>query len=139
MPLQDSNNWRKGRKCLFRNTVHLIFLTKYKHSVFTQEILERLKEIFIETCQQMECHLVAFQGDTHYVHLVVSIPPKIAISILVGKLKAKSSYLLTKEFPEHLKNKTQKKHLWSPSYCAISHGDNVLQSIEDFFLLDLQE
>lgn len=137
MTLNDSKNWRIGRKCIFKNNVHLIFLTKHKYNVFDLQIIERLKEIFTETCQQLGCHLINFQGDSHYVHLIVSVPPKIAISNLVGKLKGKSSYLISREFP--MKEKTKGKQLWSPSYCVLSHGDNPLQDIKRFFSLDQED
>ena len=39
--------------------------------------------------------LLEFGGEDDYVHPMVSCHPKLAISNLVGKLKGKSSYLLS--------------------------------------------
>ncbi len=89
--------WRTGRSCVFKNNVHLVFVTKYRRNVLTLEMLDRLKEIMTETCEQMDCELLEFGGEDDHIHLIVSVNPKIAIANLVGKLKGKSSYMLRKE------------------------------------------
>src|SRR5690349_19174022 len=96
--------WRTGRSCLYKNTVHLIFVTKYRRNVLNLVMLGRLQEIFIETAQQMDCELLEFGGEDDHVHLMISINPKVAIANLVGKLKGKSSYLLRNEFWDKIKN-----------------------------------
>ena len=97
--------WRTGRSCVFKNNVHLVFVTKYRRDVFTLEMLDRLKESFLETCKQMGANLIEFGGEDDYVHLLVSVPPKLAVANLVGKLKGKSAYFLRKECWPDLKKK----------------------------------
>ena len=96
------NDCRTGRHCVFENYVHLVFVKKYRKKVFTQNMLDRLKELFAETCLQMECELQEFNGEIDHVHLLVSLHPKHSISNLVGKLKGKSSYFLRREFTKEL-------------------------------------
>ena len=55
--------WRTGRSCLYKNIVHLIFVTKYRRNVLTLEMLNRLEDIYIETAQQMDCELLEFGGE----------------------------------------------------------------------------
>ena len=105
--------WRTGRYCVFRNYIHLVFVTKYRRGVFTKEILEEMKDIFLKTCDQMDCELLEFGGEDDHVHLMLTFPPKIALSNLVGKLKGKSSYMLRKKYWEQLKKKLWGNHLWS--------------------------
>ena len=124
--------WRTGRSCVFKNNIHLVFVTKYRRNVFSGEIIDRIKEIFIETCKQMNVDLIEFGGEDDHVHLLVDVPPKIAISNLVGKLKGKSAYFLRKEYYEQLKKKLWGKHLWSPSYCAVSCGGAPLSIVEKY-------
>ncbi|KAB8027058.1 IS200/IS605 family transposase, partial [Fluviispira multicolorata] len=75
-------------------------VTKYRRGVFTKEILERTKIIFKETCEQIDCELIEFNGEDDHVHILVSIPPKHSVAIVVSKLKGKSSYFIRKEFWE---------------------------------------
>src|SRR2546428_2683244 len=113
-------DFRAGRHCVFKNYVHLVFITKYRRDVLTKQMLDRLKELLAETCLQMDCQLLEFNGEDDYVHLIVAVHPKLAVSNLVGKLKGKSSYFLRQEFWPQLKEKLWGKHLWSPSYCVVS-------------------
>lgn len=97
-----------------------------------KKILSRLNEIFNETCVQMNCELLEFNGEDDHVHLLVSTPPKISVAILVGKLKGKSSYFIRKEFWNEIKIKLWGKHLWSPSYCSVTCGGAPLNIIKKY-------
>jgi len=124
--------WRTGRSCIFKNNVHLVFVTKYRRNVFTKEMLERLESIMKETAIQMECELLEFGGEDDHVHIMISVHPKLAISNLVGKLKGKSSYMLRKEYWEQIKGKLWGKHFWSPSYCVVSVGGASLEVVKKY-------
>ena len=126
--------WRTGRSCIYKNITHLVFVTKYRRDVFTSEILSRIKEIFLETCEQMEVELIEFGGEDDHVHILVNVPPKLSVANLVGKLKGKSSYLLRKEYWQHLKKKLWGNHLWSPSYCVVSCGGAPLDIVKQYVL-----
>ena len=67
--------------------VHLVFVTKYRRNVFTKQILEDLRKVFVSVCTDFEAHLVEFEGEGDHVHLLVEYPPKMAISKLVNSLK----------------------------------------------------
>ncbi|WP_158650636.1 IS200/IS605 family transposase, partial [Acinetobacter indicus] len=69
---------------------HLVFVTKYRRDVLTKDMLSSLKEIMEETCLQMDCELIEFNGEDDHIHLLVSVHPKHSVSNLVGKLKGKS-------------------------------------------------
>lgn len=124
--------WRTGRSCVYKNIVHLVFITKYRRDVFNSAILTRLEQIFKETCIQMQIELIEFGGEDDHVHLLVNIPPKLAISNVVGKLKGKSSYFLRREYWPQLKTKLWGKNLWSPSYCVVSCGGVPLEIVKQY-------
>lgn len=124
--------WRTGRSCVYKNYIHLVFVTKYRRDVLTLEMLDRLKEIYGETCKQMDCALLEFGGEHDHVHMMVDINPKVAASNLVGKLKGKSSYILRKEYWHTIKKKLWGNHFWSPSYCVVSCGGASLEVIKKY-------
>ena len=124
--------WRTGRSCVFKNFLHLVFVTKYRRGVFTKPMLERLRELFDETCNQMDVELIEFGGEDDHVHLMVCCPPKLAVSNLVGKLKGKSSYFLRQEYWSQIKGKLWGGHLWSPSYCLVSCGGSPLETVKKY-------
>ncbi len=124
--------WRTGRSCVFKNFIHLVFVTKYRRNVFTKEMLVDMKLIFSETCKQMDGNLLEFGGEDDHVHLLISCPPKTALSNIVGKLKGKSSYILRNKYWEQIKTKLWGDHLWSPSYCAVSCGGAPLEIVKKY-------
>ena len=44
---EKESDLRRGRHCVFRMHVHLVFVTKYRRNVFTKEVLDDLK-IFLK-------------------------------------------------------------------------------------------
>ncbi len=101
---------------------HLVFVTKYRHRVFTDRHLSRMEEIMRAVCADFESELVEFNGEADQVHLLVDFPPKVAVSKLVNSLKGVSSRRLRQEFPELESHYWRAKRLWSGSYFAGSVG-----------------
>ena len=132
--LNEDFEWRTGRSCVFKIFLHLVFVTKYRREALTAEMIDTLKEVFRETCEQMEGELIEFGGEHDHVHLMVSYPPKLALSNFVGKLKGKSSYVLRRKYASQLKKKLWGAHLWSPSYCAISCGGAPLDVVKQYVM-----
>jgi putative transposase len=95
-------------------------------------MLDRLKEIFIETCEQMDCELLEFGGEHDHVHMMITVHPKVAVSNLAVKLKGKSSYVLRREYWVAIKKKLWGTHFWSPSYCVVSCGGASLDIIKEY-------
>ena len=95
-------------------------------------MLSDMHIIFKETCTQMDGELIEFGGEDDHVHLLMSYPPKTALSNIVGKLKGKSSYILRKKYWEQIRTKLWGKHLWSPSYCAVSCGGAPLEIVKQY-------
>lgn len=60
--MKKEYDWRTGRSCVYKLQYHLVFVTKYRKGVFRQEQLQRLEEVFAETCEQMEGELLEFSG-----------------------------------------------------------------------------
>jgi putative transposase len=78
----------------------LVFVTKYRHPVFTDAHLSRLEDIFQAVCADFGCDLVEYNGEAEHVHLLVTYLPTVQLSRLVNSLKGVSSRRLRQEFPE---------------------------------------
>ena len=78
------SDYRIGRHCVFALHVHFVFVAKYRRLVFTKEIWEDLRTIFSAVCQNFEATLQEFDGERDDVHLLITYPPKVAISRLVN-------------------------------------------------------
>ena len=130
--MEKVNSIRTGRHCVFLLHVHLVFVTKYRRGVFTKAILDDLKEIFASVCHDFEAELVEFDGEDDHVHLLVTYPPKIAISALVNSLKGVSSRLIRKKRYPSIQKKLWGGSLWSPSYFAGSCGGAPISILRQY-------
>jgi len=130
--MEEKYVWRTGRCCVVKNYIHLVFVTKYRRNAITDKMLLRLNDLFKKTCLQMDAELLEYNGEDDHVHLLVSCPPKLAVSNLVQKLKGKSAYFLRKELGEQIKRKLWGNHFWSPSYCVVSCGGAPLEIVQKY-------
>ena len=130
--MNKSNDIRHGRHCVFNLHIHLVFVTKYRRSVFAKAVLEDLKEIFASVCQDFEAELVEFDGEKDYVHLLINYPPKVSVSRLVNSLKGVSSRLIRKKRYACIQDKLWAGALWSPSYFAASCGGAPISIIKQY-------
>lgn len=68
-----------------------------------------------------------------YVHLLISVNPKVQPSKLVNNLKTVSSRLIRKEYAEHLNQVYRGKPIfWSRSYCIISCGGAPISVLQQY-------
>lgn len=123
---------RSGRHCVFALHTHLVFVTKFRHDVFTDRHLTRLEEIMRAVCADFECELVEFNGEGQHVHLLVNFPPKVALSKLVNSLKGVSSRRMRQEFPDLARHYYQANKLWSASYFAGSVDGPPLTALHQY-------
>ena len=130
--MNKSNDIRHGRHCVFNLHIHLVFVTKYRRSVFTKAVLEDLKEIFASVCQDFEAELVEFDGEKDHVHWLINYPPKVSVSRLVNSLKGVSSRLIRKKRYACIQDKLWAGALWSPSYFAASCGGAPISIIKQY-------
>lgn len=129
--MEVSNIIRTGRHCVFNIHVHLVFVTKYRRSVFNKEMLIFMRTIFHDICLQFEAELIEFDGETDHVHLLVHYPPKVSVSKLVNALKGVSSRRLRTEFKQ-IRKYYWKGALWSLSYFAGSCGGAPITIIRKY-------
>ena len=129
--MKNSNDFRRGRHCVFKLHVHLVFVTKCPRRVLTEAGHETLRDIFTKVCQNFEAMLVDSNGEDDHVHLLVEYPPKVALSALVNSLKGVSSRRLRQQHPD-IAVRYYKGVLWSPSYFAASCGGAPLSIIRQY-------
>ncbi len=130
--MTDLANVRTGRHCVFVLHAHLVFVTKFRHKVFTDRHLTRLEQIMRAVCADFECELVEFNGENNHIHLLVNFLPKVAIAKLVNSLKGVSSRRMRQEFPDLVRHYYRANKLWSGSYFAGSVGGAPLTVLRQY-------
>ena len=87
----------------------------------------RVRELIQQTCVSLDVYIEKGHIARDHVHLLVSVPPDIAVSELVQRLKGRSSRLMLQEFGE-LRKAFWGRHLWARGYFVASTG-NVTDAI----------
>lgn len=129
---EANNDVRTGRYVVHNLHIHLVFVTKYRHGVFTEAMLDRCEEIMWEVCTDFEAELREFDGEHDHVHLLIHYPPKVALSRLVNSLKGVSSRRLRQEFEPHVRRYLWGGRFWSGSYFAASCGGAPLTVVQQY-------
>ena len=123
---------RHGRTCVFNINYHIVWSTKYRRKVLTEDIEKRLKEILIDVGKQKGFDRAEIEvGQKDHVHVFVSAIPKISISYIAKMMKGISGRLLLKEFPE-ISNRLWNGELWNHSYYVETIGNVSEEAIRKY-------
>jgi len=112
---------------------HIIWGTKYRKKILKDDISYRLRDIIRQICSTEKVDILKGAIGSDHVHLMLSIPPYLAVSRLVQDLKGESSRKLQMEFKQ-LGKVFWGQHLWAPGYFAATTGsvtDTVVKKYID--------
>ncbi|NQU37394.1 MAG: IS200/IS605 family transposase [Actinobacteria bacterium] len=120
--------YRSTNKCVYSAKYHVIWCPKYRRRVIGGRVEIRLKEIINEIVVECGGQVIQLETMPDHVHLLMEIPPTVALSGLIQKLKGRSSRRLRQEFP-HLRRLPA---LWSPSWFVSTVGGAPLEVVRRY-------
>ena len=104
---------------------HLVWGTKYRKKWLKEYVKqELLKSLYSTAKKYPTLWIESVNTDEDHVHLQIEIPPNIAISDAVQKMKARSSSHLRKKFKFIREIYLEKDGIWSVGYFVSSIGIN---------------
>ena len=124
-------NFDTNTHSVFLLQYHLIMCIKYRNKVITDEISERLKQIFEYISPKYNITLEEWNHDTDHVHILFRGQPNTEMSKFINAYKSASSRLVKKEFPQ-IKKSLWKEMFWSQSFCLISTGGVTADIIRQY-------
>ena len=114
---------------LVKNYVHITFSTKHRLPLISAEIEDELYSYIGGICKNLECYPVKIGGYYDHVHILSSLSKKVALMVLLEKVKANSSKWIK------TKSDDLKKFYWQNGYGAFSVNpyeiDKVIVYIEN--------
>ena len=84
-------DYKSTRHCVFRLTYHLVFVTKYRRPVISDEIGDFMKQEADRLCGGYGCELISAETDRDHMHLLVSMLPSSCLTTVVRSLKTQLS------------------------------------------------
>jgi putative transposase len=126
--------YRRTSHTIYDNKFHIVWITKYRKKILKDEIGFRLREIIRQICSTDKVDILKGAIGPDHIHLLLSIPPYVAVSRIVQHLKGESSRKLQMEYPQ-LKKQFWGQHLWAIGYFSATTGaiteDTVRKYIEE--------
>jgi putative transposase len=111
---------------------HIVLVPKYRRKVMSERVSALLREAFLEVCAHFDATLEEFETDEDHAHLLVTYPPKVALSVFVNALKTNSSRRVREQHWKEVTRALWGKHFWSPSYAVVSCGGAPLETIKEY-------
>lgn len=100
---------------------HIVWGTKYHKSVLKEDIGYRLREIIRQICNTEKVEILKGAIGPDHIHILLEIPPYMAVSRIVQHLKGESSRKLQMEFPQ-LGKQFWGQHMWAIGYFCATTG-----------------
>ncbi len=110
---------------------HLIMCVKYRRKVITDDISNRLKDIFIRIGTDYHITVEEWNHDVDHVHVLFRGQPHSELSKFLNAYKSASSRLIKKEFP-NIRKCLWKEMFWSKSYCLLTTGGASAETIRQY-------
>ena len=100
---------------------HVVFIPKCRRKVLYGELRRYLGEVFRALAVQKESRIEEGHLMPDHVHMMIAIPPKYAVSQVVGFIKGKSAIHLARVYGERKRNFVG-QHFWARGYFVSTVG-----------------
>jgi putative transposase len=115
----------------------VVFIPKCRRKTLCLELRQHLGEVFRKLAGQKECRIEEGHLMPDHVHMMISIPPKYAVSQVVGYIKGKSAIHLARVYGER-KRSFVGQHFWARGYYVSTVGRDE-QAIREYIKNQQQE
>ena len=100
---------------------HIVWIPKCRRKKLYGEIAKNSGKIFHELAQQRECKIVEGQVCPDHIHMLIEIPPKYAVSTVVGYIKGKSAIAIARTYLGKQQN-FNGQNFWARGYYVSTVG-----------------
>lgn len=100
---------------------HIVFIPKYRKKVMYGNIRKYLGEILHELASHRESKIEEGHLMGDHLHMCISIPPKYAVSKVVGYIKGKSAIMIAQKFGKKVRN-FKGENFWARGYFVSTVG-----------------
>ena len=100
---------------------HVVFIPKCRRRALYGQLRKHLGEVFHDLAQHKDSRIEEGHLMPDHVHMLISIPPKHAVSQVVGYIKGKSAIHVARVYGERKRNFSG-QHFWARGYFVSTVG-----------------
>ena len=100
---------------------HVVFIPKYRKKALYGNLRHHLGEVFHRLARQKESRIEEGHLQSDHVHMMITIPPKYAVSQVIGYMKGKSAIHVARVYGERKRNFVG-QHFWARGYFVSTVG-----------------
>ena len=124
-------DYRYGSHTVYKIEYHFVWVTKYRYKVLQGDVGQRVRERVRQTCEAFEMRILKGVVSKDHVHILVSVPPELAPSEMMRRIKGRTSSQLFEEFPA-LKKRYWGRHFWARGYFCATVGEVSEEMIKEY-------
>ncbi len=118
----------------YRTEYHIVWITKYRRRILNPGVRGYLAKLFPKVIRSMPgCEIVSYKVQDEHIHMVMIIPPKYAVSEVIGGVKGQTASSMRKKFGWLKKVYWKENVVWSPGYFVSTVGideEKILKYVE---------
>lgn len=103
-----------------QNVVHIVFSTKDRKKLLDREFRPKLWGYITGICANLGAYVHSVGGTEDHIHLLIQLPPVLALSKAVATIKANSSRWASEE---------GRKFAWQQGYGAFSVSASIIPDV----------
>ena len=114
--------FKKLSHVIYYHKYHIVWTPKYRYRVLEGTLKLQLDADIRMLCEWKGTEVLELSIQPDHIHLVVSVPPRVSVSTLMGTLKGKTAIKIFKSFPALKQKPYWGNHFWSRGYCSSTIG-----------------
>ena len=112
----------------YRTEYHIVWIPKYRRRILNPGVKGYLCKLFPKILRHMTgCEIVQQNIMVDHIHMVMVIPPKYAVSDVIGRIKQFTASRLREKFAWLGKVYWKERVVWSPGYFVSTVGIDEAQ------------
>ena len=119
---------RRTKHAVYDLKYHLVWISKYRKNILSEEIVKYLKEVFSRIAEEYGFRIDTMEVVEDHVHIFLEAPPRYSPADVVQIMKSISGREVFKKYPKFRKQ-LWAGELWNDGYFVRSVGDKVTADI----------
>ena len=116
------SKYKKLSHVIYKCDYHIVWVPKYRLRILKGVIKTLVEKGIRMLCEWKACEVQELNVQEDHIHLLVSVPPELSISKLMGVLKGKIAIKLFKSYPKLKQKPYWGNHFWARGYFVSTVG-----------------